>query len=136
MLSRKEAKEVYDASRRWDYWTDSLMEIAKSFGDDPKTAWKDAVSGVERLAKRAGEDPEELSVEVIELLSRLGVNDRKLLAKATLDWAFMMRYMGKGKDERDDSYKEFLNDGVLGNDGLRELSDYYWEDVESGEQVL
>ena len=136
MLSREEAKEIYNASRRWDYWTDSLMERAKAFGDDPKACWEDAVESLNHLAEWGGEDIEEYAIEVIEFLNKLGVNDRRTLAKAILDWAFMMRFMGKGKGQRDDSYKEFLDGDVLGEKGLKELADYYWEDAESGFEVL
>lgn len=129
-------KQIYEASRRWDYWTDSLMDRAKAFGDDPKECWEDAVESLDNMAKMNGEDIEEYALEVIEFLNKLGVNDRRVLAKAVLDWAFMMRYMGGGKGKRDDSYKQFMTGDVLGEDGLQKLADYYWEDAESGFEVL
>ena len=136
MLSREEAREVYNASRRWDYWTDSLMECCEGYDADAKECWEDAVSSIERAVNRSGEDIEDFAIEVIETLSKLGVNDRRTLAKATLDWAFMTRFKGAGKGQRDDSYKQFMNGDKLGEDGLRELADYYWEDCDSGYPVL
>lgn len=101
-----------------------------------KECWEYAVSHIEKAIARSGEDIEDYAIEVIQTLSKLGVNDRRTLAKATLDWAFMTRFKGRGKDKRSDTYKQFMDGETLGEDGLRELADFYWEDCESGYPVL
>ena len=136
MLSREEARAVYNASRRWDYWTDSLMGNCEGYGIDGNECWKDAVNRIERAVTSGGENIEDYAVEVIETLSKLGVNDRRMLAKATLDWAFMTRFRGNGKGSRNEAYKQCISCDTIGEDGLRELADFYWDDCETGYPVL
>lgn len=130
MLSREEAKALYDATRQWDYWTESL--IPDIWGGSQKDDWKEAIRGMESAAKYLGKDIEDVSVDTIMKLNELGVKSKRSLARAILDYAFMTNFILNMSGEIDDSYKEFMTDGVLTEEGLGELGEHYGLDSEGG----
>lgn len=115
MLTRDEAKEIYDETREWSYWTESFFrEEPDEPIDEVKKEWQEAVGTIEKRCK----DAEACGVDAIMTLSKYGVTDRRKLALAVLSYPFMREYQGDGPGKREDiseyaEGEEFDFDGMM-----------------------